>query len=124
MPMTPGSVTVASDGSWSGTGVAEVVMNVLRPDLVPPGAGAPFPPAPSPPVDPTPAQTAAFNAALAAYNAAVVQIGISNSAATLANAIAATLISYVVANAEITIPANAFGSGIPASPVTLSGAIE
>ena len=40
------------------------------------------------------------------------------------NAQAGTLLTYVVVNAVVTVPANAFGSGIPAAPVVLNGAIS
>jgi hypothetical protein len=124
MGMIAGSVVVADDGTWTGTGLAEAVMNLLRPALAG-GGGTPFPPAPSPPpADATPAQQAAFTAALTAYNTLCEAIGTSNGAAAMANTIAAALVTYIQGNAQIVIPANAFGSGIPASAVTLSNVIE
>lgn len=49
----------------------------------------------------------------------------SNSVKALAYSIAATVVAHLAANAEVkvTVPANAFGAGIPAAPVDLTGTI-
>jgi hypothetical protein len=91
--MISGSVTVNPDGTWSGSGLALVLMDALQPLLL-----GQMPAGPS----------------------AEVVLGISNGAAVVANA-AATIVGYVQANATVTIPAGSLGAGIPAGNVVLSG---
>jgi hypothetical protein len=97
MGMSVGSVTVdQTDGTWVGSGASLALMNVIQPLLV-----AQLP---------------------AGYSTAVL-VGISNGAAVIAEG-AAALVTYIQTNGQLVIPANAFGSGIPASTTTLSSAIS
>jgi hypothetical protein len=93
MAMIAGSVTVnQSNGTWTGTGMAEAIMNVLQPALI---AEVPNPSAPG------------------------VTVGISNGARDLSNSLATAVVTYIQANATANAATNSLGSGIPASPVSL-----
>jgi len=95
MPMSVGSVTVNPDGTWTGSGAALAIMNVIQPMLI--GEIS----------SPTQAIT----------------VGISKGAATVSQSIAA-IITYISTNARVTIPAGSLGGGIPASDVHLDGDIS
>jgi hypothetical protein len=94
MAMTVGSITVASNGTWTGSGMALALMNAIQPWML---GQVPAGPAPTD-----------------------IAVGASNSAKGLALALANALVPYLTTNAQAVAPANAFGSSTPPSEVDLA----
>ena len=96
MAVNVGSVTVASDGTWSGGGLALVLMNNFMADY------------------------AAALAPLAVEKRVQIANGIKNGLALpIANGIAAA-----VSSLDVRVPADSLDSGVPSVTRVLAGAVE
>jgi len=105
MAMSVGSVTVASDGTWTGTGAVKAYMDLVQPWML-----SQLPPAP-PPYD------TAHNGPPLTDD---VVFGISTAAAGMATMLGTVLVGYLTANEQAIIPKDSLGSGIPSTEVDVN----
>lgn len=96
MAMIVGTVTVNSDGTWSGTGMALALMNGIQPWMLAQVPGPPY----GPPVT------------------ASLTHGMSVQAAAMALALA-PMVTYIQSNAVAVAAPNSLASGVPTGTVNL-----